>query len=467
MHEHTDADRGQAHGAELDLSQVDIALPEIPSLRARITQSTLAQLSALMLTATTGCHSVKLSVPEADTARPLYPEVAQMNLRERHNLEERASTSPEVTLIPFRGIILPGQSLREMPFENFKVLVSRFTNKIRAENPGAPIEVQELAKGSALKNLILSDPAESTSVYIVDRRAKSNSNELQVKQISYRSGELSLRPGAYQSQYIIPHREPSATTANRFRVFASDGAFSQKQRLSATSWLNGLSHELEKSVDGLNIDVFCLEYAERQGIRESANGFCRKIIEQIQKSPLAEDEDIALFGHSQGAYILCYMLKRHEEDKDYFPEFPWEKVCGLITVDLPFNTVEGYDGKLEPLLRFLEGWNTVDPVLLPLIIEAIYPAGHDYVSDSKTLEYIKEPATLEMRNMRIHQNGDPVYIGKPGWEIDHPSSQWNHHPFMEYSRYRQADRDLRTELIVQYVRMLGLYQRLEHHGVAP
>lgn len=249
-------------------------------------------------------------------------------------------------------------------------------------------------------------------------------------------------------------KAPTIDPVKLARVFVADGAFLQGNDGSMSNWMANLAATINLKHDDLKIDVRRISFSERTEIKRSSDRVLEMIVDELKDRPLLAGEEIVLMGHSQGALILSYAMRQHERHADYHPEFPWEKVRGLISVDIPLKVLRGYEGPLEGLVDPLAAVGRVDPLVIPLVCAIFYPAANDYLGKSEVLKVCKYPAQDELRLSRTYANGKPVQINVKAEAIDNPESLWSHHLFAKENADEVHEKDARTKLVEMCLKML-------------
>lgn len=241
------------------------------------------------------------------------------------------------------------------------------------------------------------------------------------------------------------------------RIFVADGAFKQGETASMSTWTKGVANVLQKNFEGLDLSVYALSYTERSSIRSSAKVLANLIVQNLEQQPLQEDEEIIFMGHSQGAFVLSYLLNTPENELPM--NLPHDRIRGFISFDLPFNVIKDYDsygyGIVNPLLFIARN----DPLIFPILNSVFFPAGNDWLGNTTAYDRVKEPHPLEIRIQRTFMNGKPVNPTIAGSSVDDVNSQYEHDPFSV--SYLPQSRIIRERLIRELIYLLPIEITLE------
>ncbi len=135
-------------------------------------------------------------------------------------------------------------------------------------------------------------------------------------------------------------------------------------------------------------------------------------------------------GHSQGAFVLSYLSKQAEAGESFAKDLPWDRVKRVISFDLPFKVVEGYEGPLELPVDLTFFIARHDPFIFPLLSGIFYPAGNDYLGNTDAYKVVQKAGAKEFRIQRTMSDESPVNPTVPGSAVDNADNQFEHDPFL-------------------------------------
>ncbi len=258
----------------------------------------------------------------------------------------------------------------------------------------------------------------------------------------------------YELEFSNLPATPTIEPINAVRIFVANGAFLQHKDGSASNWMANVAAALNQRHENLFFEVSQVKYTERNSIQSSAEKVCGLILEELKSRPLVPNEEIVLMGHSQGALILSYAMHIHQRHPNFVPQFPWDKVRGLISVDIPLKVLKDYEGPYETIVDPLSSFGRKDPLVIPLLCALFYPSANDYLGNTEVLKVCKVPASGELRLSRLDKHGRPVQINVPAKDIDNPSSLWSHHLFCSDYIENTHEKEARARLLNMCLEML-------------
>ncbi len=235
-----------------------------------------------------------------------------------------------------------------------------------------------------------------------------------------------------ESFYVMPiSPEASLPHFSQVRFFVADGAFNQDTKGSFSRWLRKACDELEERFDRFDGTVVNVNFDESTAIEESAKVLGQLIVSELEDNPLKLNEQFIMCGHSQGAFIFCYLLQECEKDPSFVPGFPVDRVHAFLSVDPPLSVTDEYHGSgAKGIVNFVMDWGRVDPIVMGTLCRIFYPAALDYLEHTDSLKVLENPWRREIRLAREDSRGFPLPVTAPGKFQSDPFEQWDHDPFL-------------------------------------